>query len=187
MEAMKVLHVDPAGNIIITEDVGGRTGSTNSHARQPNSFLYRFVPKNLGDLKAGGKLQALQAMSLDHSGPIVFNSGNVDGDILSNDMRDLHTYGKVFDTRWVTIHDTDLQGFASFDANKLAKDAAATPFKRPENGQFRPGSEFREFYFDETGDTNALTEAPNHGGFGSIMKLTSLRPSREKRQVDDVL
>jgi hypothetical protein len=174
------MQVDPAGNIIIIEDVGGRTGSTNSHARQPNSFIYRCVPKNLVDLKSGGKLQALQAMSLDHTGPIVFNAGNVDGDILSNDMRDLHTYGKVFDTQWVTIHDTDLQGFASFDANKLAKDAGATPFKRPENGQFRPGSEFREFYFDETGDTNALTEAVDHGGFGSIMKLTSQGLSGDK-------
>ena len=50
-------------------------------------------------MKAGGKLQALQAMSLDHSGPIVFNPGNVDGDILSDDMLDLHTYGKVFDAQ----------------------------------------------------------------------------------------
>ena len=31
----------------------------------------------------------------------------------------------------------------------------ATPFKRPENGQFRPGTGFREFFFDETGDTDA--------------------------------
>ena len=44
------------------------------------------------------------------------------------------------------IHDTDLQGFASFDANKLAKDAAATPFKRPENGQFRPGPNSENFF-----------------------------------------
>jgi hypothetical protein len=174
------MQADGAGNIVIIEDVGGKTGSTNSHARQANSFLYRFIPMNSRDLKAGGKLQALQVMSLDHPGPIVFNASNIDGDILSNDMRDLHTYGKVFDTQWITVHDTDLQGFAPFDANKLAKDAGATPFKRPENGQFRPGTEFREFYFDETGDTNALTEAMNHGGFGSIMKLTALRSSGDK-------
>ena len=174
------IQADGAGNIVIIEDVGGKTGSTNSHARQANSFLYRFVPKNSSDLKAGGKLQALQVTSLAHPGPIVFNPSNVDGDILSDDMRDLHTYGKVFDTQWITIHDTDLQGFASFDANKLAKDAGATPFKRPENGQFRPGTEFREFYFDETGDTNALTEARDHGGFGSIMKLTLQKPSGDK-------
>lgn len=174
------MQADAAGNIIIIEDVGGRTGSTNSHARQPNSFVYRFVPKNPADLKAGGKLQALQVMSFRHPGPIVFTAGNVDGDILSDDMLDLHTYGKVFDTLWVVIHDTDVQGFAAFDANKLAKDAGATPFKRPENGQFRPGTNFREFYFDETGDTNALTEAVNHGGFGSIMKLLMEGPFSDK-------
>lgn len=166
------MQADAAGNIIIVEDVGGRTGSVNSHARQANSFVYRFIPKNPRDLKQGGKLQVLQVMSLNHPGPIVFTASNVDGDILSDDQRDLHTYGKVFETLWVTIHDTDFQGFASFDANKLAKDNGATPFKRPENGQFRPGTGFKEFYFDETGDTNALTEAVNHGGFGSIMKLT---------------
>ncbi len=171
------MQADAAGNIIIVEDVGGKSGSTNSHAKQPNSFVYRFVPKNPADLKAGGKLQALQVMSLRNPGPIVFNSSDVDGNILSDDMLDLHTYGKVFDTLWVVIHDTDVQGFAAFDANKLAKNAGATPFKRPENGQFRPGTNFREFFFDETGDTNALTEAFNHGGFGSIMKLTMQGPS----------
>ena len=177
------MQADSSGNIVIVEDVGGKTGSTNSHAKQANSFLYRFVPKNPSDLKAGGKLQALQVMSLDHSGPIVFNASDVDGDILSDDMRDLHTYGKVFDAQWIVIHDTDHQGMASFDANTAAKDALATPFKRPENGQFRPGTEFREFFFDETGDTNASTEAVDYGGFGSIMKLTLQRPSGDKGQL----
>jgi secreted PhoX family phosphatase len=60
-----------------------------------------------------------------------------------------------------------------YDANALAKAAGATPFKRPENGQFRPGSQFTQFFFDETGDTNANTEAgSDFGGFGSVMRLT---------------
>jgi hypothetical protein len=177
------IQADSSGNIVIVEDSGGNTGLTNNHAKQANSFLYRFVPKNLRDLKAGGKLQALQVKSLRNSAPIVFNPRSVDGDILLDDMLDLHTYGKVFDAKWIVIHDTDLQGTASFDANKLAKDAGATPFKRPENGQFRPGTEFREFFFDETGDTNALTEARDHGGFGSIMKLTLQKPSGDKGQL----
>jgi hypothetical protein len=121
-------------------------------------------------------LQALQVTSLRTGTPIVFHAGQADADILADDMLDLHTYGKVFSTRWITIHDTDVQGFAEFNANALAKTAGATPFKRPENGQFRPGSEFREFYFDETGDTNADTSAGNYGGFGSIMKLTMQNP-----------
>src|SRR5207244_8481275 len=43
---------------------------------------------------------------------------------------------------------------------------------RPENGQFRPETNFSEFVFDTTGDTNALTEAgPEYGGFGAIFRL----------------
>ena len=73
----------------------------------------------------------------------------------------------------MTIHDTAVDGNAPFDANALAKAKGGTPFKRPENGQFRPGSNFREFFFDETGDTNTLTEAgAAFGGFGAVFKLT---------------
>ena len=175
------MQADAAGNIIIIEDVGGSAGSTNSHAKQPNSFLYRFIPTNPANLKDGGRLQALQVMSLAHPGqPIEFHAGQADADILSDDVRDLHTYGKAFDTHWVTIHDTGVDGFAPFNTNARAKANHATPFKRPENGQFRPGTLFREFYFDETGDTNALTEAGSaFGGFGAIMKLT-LAPAGDK-------
>jgi len=49
----------------------------------------------------------------------------------------------------VTIHDNNVDGFAVFNANQLAKHKGATPFKRPENGVFRPGTHFREFFFTE--------------------------------------
>jgi hypothetical protein len=172
---------DADGNLWIAEDVGGVNGGANlSHARQPNSFIYRFVPKDPRYLNEG-KLQALQVISLAHPGqPIVFHADQIDADILSQDVLDLHTYGKVFQTRWITIHDTDTDGVSPFDANALAKAAGATPFKRPENGQFRPQTGFREFYFTETGDTNALTEAGSqYGGFGAIMKLTQSHPSAD--------
>ena len=58
-------------------------------------------------------------------------------------------------TKWVTIHDTALNGTDPFDANALAKAGGATPFKRPENGAFQPGTDFRTFYFVITGDTDA--------------------------------
>src|SRR5262249_49617643 len=94
------------------------------------------------------------------------------------DIKAAHTYGKVFETAWVTVHDTDTDGVGAFNANALAKARLATPFKRPENGQFRPGTGFREFFFDETGDTNANSPAnAAHGGFGSIMKLVQPGPS----------
>jgi hypothetical protein len=96
-------------------------------------------------------------------------------DTLSDDVGDLHTYGKVFTTNWVTIHDTDVDGNATFNSNALAKAKLGTPFKRPENGQFRPGSDFRQFFFDETGDTNALTEAGSaFGGFGALFRLFNM-------------
>ena len=70
----------------------------------------------------------------------------------------LHTYGSVFDTRWVTIHDTAVDGNAPFDAN-TAREGRRTA--RRSSGRrtalFRPGSQFKEFYFDETGDTNATS------------------------------
>src|SRR5262249_25433497 len=56
----------------------------------------------------------------------------------------------------------------------------ATPFKRPENGQFRPGTSFREFYFDATGDTNATSTAnAGFGGWGGVYKLVQSRPGAD--------
>jgi hypothetical protein len=162
---------DSAGNLWVVEDIGG---ATVGGARLPNSFIFRFVPNNPRDLRQGGKMQALQVMSLANPGqPIVFQSASA----LTQDLKDLHSYGKEFDTRWVTIHDNNVDGFAVFNANQLAKDKGATPFKRPENGVFRPGTHFREFFFTETGDTNATsTGVPDHGGFGGIMQLTQSSP-----------
>jgi len=171
------MQADSDGNIWIVEDIGG---TTINLARAPNSFVFRFIPKDTRDLKQGGKLQVLQVTSLRSGKPIVFKDNPGLADILSDDIRDLHTYGKVFDTKWITVHDTDVDGVGVFNANGLAKTKGGTPFKRPENGQFRPGSNFREFFFDETGDTNALTAAaPDHGGFGGIMRLTQSSPSAD--------
>jgi hypothetical protein len=104
--------------------------------------------------------------------PIVFHDGQMDSDILAPAQHDLNTYGLSFATTWVTIHDTATDGFAPYDANLAAKTHNATPLKRPENGQFKPGSKFTQFYFDATGDTNALSEAnAGYGGWGAVYKL----------------
>ena len=164
---------DSAGNLSIVEDIGGanKAGTT---AKIPNSFVYRYVPRTPGDY-VRGRLEALQVFNL-AGDPITFESQTP---LNSPDQLELHTYGNVFDTQWVTVRNcTNPAGCAPFNANLAAKDAHATPFKRPENGQFRPGSHFRQFYFDETGDTNATSpENPNAGGWGSIMKLTQSNPS----------
>lgn len=160
---------DSDGNLMIVEDVGGSGDATG--ARKPNSFVYRFVPVDRHDLTRG-KLQALQLTSLLNPGqPFA-------ADTFSADQKDLHTYGRIFPTTWLTIHDTAVDGTTPFDANALAKAKGATPFKRPENGQFRPGTAFREFYFDETGDTNANSAAnADFGGAGGILRLSQPDPS----------
>src|SRR5262249_6102297 len=158
------IQADNDGNIWIVEDIGG---TTVGGARLPNSFVYRFIPKDKRDLTKGGILQALQVKSKANPGqPIAFQTASA----LTQDMQDLHTYGNGFETQWVTPHDTTSDGFAPFNANALAKAGNTTPFKRPENGQFRPGSGFREFFFDETGDTNATSTAnAAHGGWGAVL------------------
>lgn len=171
------IQADSAGNLWIVEDIGGATPAGQTSARLPNSFIFRFVPKNRADLTQGGKMQVLQVMSKANPGqPIVFQSASS----LTQDIQDLHSYGNTFDTKWVTIHDNDADGFAPYNANALAKSKGGTPFKRPENGVFRPGSHFREFFFTETGDTNANSVAgPAHGGFGGVQKLTQSSPSAD--------
>jgi len=174
------IQADSFGNLWIVEDVGGSSGTQNPQARQPNSFVYRLVPYDKHDLKVGGKLQVLAVKSQAHTGDIVFNSVNPDTDITSQDIKDLHTYGKRFDTTWITIHDTAASGFTPFDANKLAK-GVGTPFKRPENGMFRPGTNFREFFFTETADTNALTQVGSAGGgFGGLFKVSQHHPADDR-------
>jgi hypothetical protein len=163
---------DSDGNIWIVEDVGG-SSKPGTTAKRPNSFVYRYVPKNPGDLQHG-KLQALQVLN-EAGEPITFAG---QAGLNSPDQLALHTYGNSFKTRWVTIHDTAVDGNAPFVAIDLAKAANATPFKRPENGLFQPGSKFTKFFFDETGDTNATSpENGAAGGWGSIMKLTQKDPS----------
>jgi hypothetical protein len=172
---------DSDGNIWIVEDSGGANKPDPNDptktvpARRPNSFVYRYVPDKPGDL-ANGELQALQVLRADGT-PITFAS---QAPLASPDQVALHTYGNVFHTRWVTIHDTSVDGNAPYNANTLAKAVQATPFKRPENGLFRPGSHFTAFYFDETGDTNATSpENDCCAGWTAIMKLTQRDPSAE--------
>lgn len=162
---------DSDGNIWIVEDIGG-SSKPGTTAKRPNSFVYRYVPAHPGDLQHG-KLQALQVLNAANE-PITFASQLP---LNSPDQVALHTYGNTFDTHWVTIHNTAVDGNAPFVATDLAKAANATPFKRPENGQFQPGSKFRTFFFDETGDTNATSPENAVGGWGSIMKLTQQDPS----------
>ena len=94
----------------------------------------------------------------------MFHAGSADADISSQDQKDLHTYGNVFQTTWVTIHDTAVNGFAPYNANALAKTAGGTPFKRPENGQNRATTHKNRFKwstFRATSDTYTAGKTRN--------------------------
>ena len=159
---------DDRGNVYIAEDSGGST-IAGTNAKRPNSFIYRFLPVDSGDLTKGGQIQALQVLK--DNTPITWDDG---ASVTSPAYVALHQYHTSYDTKWITIATTNAaSALPGPDDNALARAAHATPFKRPENGLFRPGSKFKEFYFDETGDTNALSTANGvSGGWGSLFKLT---------------
>lgn len=166
------IHPDSKGDIIIVEDVGG---ALFGFAKNPNSFVYRFVPNHPADLTQG-KLQALQ-VTIDGE-PVVFNP---EGDTLSETQLKLHAPGATYPVKWLTVHDTTVDGTEAFDANAAAKAAGATPFKRPENSQFQPGTNFNTFFFDITGDTDANAgndpELAARGAWGGVFRV-DIRPGQ---------
>ena len=165
---------DRDGNVWLVEDAGGAAAGTNGKGKLPNSYVYRFRPKDRTDLSKDGVLEALQVLGK--------NGKPVTAAQLQTDGRDpfiaaLHTYGSSFETRWVTVG-------AAASSTAGAAAAGATPFKRPENGVFRPGSNFGEFYFTETGDTNALSDLP--GAFGAVFRLKQSGPSADRGRISPV-
>ena len=180
------IHPDDHGNLILAEDIGGTSVNVDPNdpnspkaARQPNSFVYRFVPVDPRNLSAGGQLQSLQVL-IDGEA-VEFHAGDPAGDVFSTNQLRLHSPGTSYPVQWVTVHDTAVDGFGPFDANALAKAAGATPFKRPENLQFMPGAGYQTFFFCPTGDTNADSgnqpDLAARGAWGSIFRV-DLTPDR---------
>jgi hypothetical protein len=184
------IHNDKLGNLMIVEDVGGAGVTDNGAAtlvKQPNSFVYRFKPTHAGDLTQG-KFQVLQVL-VDGT-PIVFHDGATEGqqaardDALGDPIKALHS-GQSLQVKWVTIHDTASDGTAAFDANAAAKAGGVgananaankgTPLKRPENGKFVPGTDFRSFVIAETGDTNKTAGdypgAAERAAWGALLRV----------------
>jgi hypothetical protein len=173
------VHNDKLGNVYIVEDTGGSNvvdNGTQTFVKQPNSFVYRFVPAQRADLTAG-KLQALQVLvdgtpSTFH--PAAQSPTAARDDALGEPIRRLHS-GETLAAKWVTVHDTAVNGTASFDANAAAKAAGATPLKRPENGKFVPGSDFKSFVITETGDTDtrggSYAGAAERGAWGGFLRI----------------
>jgi hypothetical protein len=172
------IQTAPDGNVWIVEDVGGATPA-GTNARIPNSYVFRFVPTHRGDLSTG-TLQALQVRRADGT------AMDTTSTLLSQDIKDLHTLGSSFATRWITVHETTAANATqTFCASTAAKSANATAFKRPENGVFRPGTHFGEFFFSETGDTNADSVAnADAGGWGGIFRISQHGPSADTGRVN---
>ena len=173
------IHTDDQGNLLVIEDAGGTSvnvvpsdPASPKSARQPNSFVYRFEPYDVTNLSAGGRLYALQVWV--DGEPVTFHANDPVGDTFADAQEQLHSLGTSWPAAWVLVHDTATNGFADFNANTAAKAAGATPFKRPENAQYLPGSGFDTFFFDPTGDTN--TNSGNQpalaarGAWGSIFR-----------------
>ena len=122
-------------------------------SRVANSFLYRYVPDRSGHL-ANGKLQALQVMNRR------FGPSRSKATALTSDQ-DLHTYGNMCQTRWVTIHDTAVDGTRPFNANTLAKTpcrlTTATSGLRSSDRRtvFPPGT-----HFSSSSSMRPVTRAP---------------------------
>jgi hypothetical protein len=187
------IHNDKLGNLIIIEDVGGANVNADG-VKQPNSFVYRFVPKDRSDLTKG-KLQVLQ-VSVDGT-PITFHTAAdgptaVPDDALGAPIKALHS-GQTLPVKWVTIHDTDVDGTAPFDAAAAAKAGGVgananpankgTPLKRPENGKFVPGTGFKSFVVDETGDTSKTAGdspgAAERGAWGALLRIDLPKPGAD--------
>jgi hypothetical protein len=177
------IHTDNKGRIYLVEDTGGKLVSTDPNdingpkfAKQPNSYVYRFVPYNRNHLDAGGKLQALQVFV--DGAPLVFGGDDDQSafnDTWSPKQVELHS-GTSFPTQWITVHDTATDGTADFNCNLAARAAGATPFKRPENGVFTPDGSFRTFVFATTGDTDnrsgSVAGLAQRGAWGGLFQFT---------------
>ena len=159
------------------------TGNYSWAVWEKSEFVRLPIRSYLPDDLTHGKLQALQ-VSINGS-PVVFVPFSMEhptGDVLSDNQLLLHTVGASWPVQWITIHDTAVDGTGAFDANARAKLLGATPFKRPENAQFQPGSNFQTFFFVITGDTdNRAGIQPvlaARGAWGGIFRV-DLDASRE--------
>jgi hypothetical protein len=173
------VEVDKLGNVYVVEDAGGSgvtDGATATKVKQPNSFVFRFKPTSPGDLTAG-QLQVLQIS--DGATPITFHTATdgataVRDDALGTPIQHLHS-GTTLTAKWITIHDTAVDGTTPFNANALAKTKLGTPLKRPENGKFVPGTDFKSFVFTETGDTDSTAGtyagAADRAAWGALVRV----------------
>jgi hypothetical protein len=160
---------DNRGNVWLVEDIGGAAGGGGRRRQGAEQLRLPIHPPDRTDLTKGGTLQALQ---IERAGGDPATAAQLKANPNDRFLTKLHRYGTSFRTRWVTIRSGTT---GTFDATAAAAAAKATPLKRPENGVFRPGTGFREFYFSETGDTTTTSNLP--GAYGGVFRLSMSSPS----------
>jgi hypothetical protein len=195
------IHPDDKGNLYLAEDVGGSNQSispddpaSTKAAKNPNSYIYKFAPADKTDLTKGGTLYALRVQINGHNLTYGSHGGNAGAtvpcngalndtvnatpefcDVWAKDQKDLHTPGTSYSVNWVAVHTAADGDTAPYNANGEARAAGATPFKRPENLAFLPGSNWRSFVFTPTGDTSKaagdVAELQKRGAYGSLFRV----------------
>ena len=175
---------DQYGNVYVVEDIGGSPGTVNGNAQAAEQLHLPAPALRPSDLDKGGKLQVLQLGSIEHHRcPIVFNPGQAEADILSQDVADEHTYGKTFATTWLTIHDTAVSGGTAALRCEHAREgrrrhAVQAARERP----VPAGIPVQDVLLRRDRRHDSLTEAgAGHGGFGSVMKLPQQDTAQELR------
>ena len=166
---------DSDGNIWIVEDIGGadqdgharrsgRTASSTATCRRTRATCERQAPGAPGAERGGH--------------PITFESQAA---LNAPDQVALRTYGRTFNTRWVTIHDTAVDGNDAVQRQHAREDRARHTVQAPgERRSSGPGDELQGVLLRRDGrhDRNEPRERrPGRRGGGGWLDLQA-RPER---------
>ena len=175
---------DNRGNLYLVEDIGGSTGTgANANTKQPNSFLYRFLPTDPSNLTEGGKLQALQVIV--NGTPLEFTSGNpTPTSTRRGTWRCTATTARGPRSGSPSRRRSPRRRSPAPTTTRSRKPPARRRSSARRTASSVPAPASREFWFDETGDTDertcagaptilvACTSPKVSGGYGSIFRLT---------------
>ncbi len=156
------------------------TAPPTTHAKHPNSFLYRFVPD--GPSRPDQGRQAAGAAGDSHAhrpaDRVPRRSGGRRHPLAGHDATCTPT---------ATTFATQLGDDPRHRGRRHARRSTPTRWRRRPAARRSSAREracsarartFREFYFDETGDTNADTRGRRgYGGFGALFKLNKTNPA----------
>ena len=151
--------------------------TTPKAARQPNSFVYRLFPMTRATSPRAANCRRCRFPSTDSRSS--FTPPIPSATCSPTKQLKLHTPGTHYPVRWVTVHDTAVDGTDSFNANAAAKAPAPRRSSVPENAQFLPGSGFRTFFFVPPATPTPIRQS---SGAGRARRLGLHLPRRPRLQ-----